>query len=113
MSTSTETPNGTRYGEVEDCTWKGAGKCLHVQCRYSLLQERPQITEWDPDDFDDLVAALPSTCALDLADLEGMRLEEVAMVMGMARQRIEQLEILALRKLAKSREIRKARWDGR
>jgi len=113
MSPSQETPNGTRYSEVEECTWRGAGKCVHVQCRYSLLQERPQVTEWDPDDFDELVEALPSTCALDLADLGGMRLEEVATVMGMARPRIEQLEILALRKLAKSREIRKARWDGR
>ena len=60
-----------------------------------------------------VVEAMPSTCALELADIGGMRLEEVAMVMGMARPRIEQLEILALRKLAKSREIRKARWDGR
>jgi len=113
MPPSREPPEGTRYGEVEDCTWKGTGKCLHVQCRYSLLQERPHITNWDPDDFHDLVEALPSPCALDLADLGGMRLEEVATVMGMARPRVEQLEILALRKLAKSREIRKARWDGR
>lgn len=113
MAPPSETDKNTRYSEVEDCTWKGAGKCEHLHCRYSLLQERPHIEQWDREDFDDLVAALPSTCALDLADLGGLRLEEVAMVMGLARPRIEQLETLALRKLAKSREIRKARWDGR
>jgi len=113
MSPPAETQTDTRYSEVEECTWRGAGKCLHSQCRYSLLQERPHISDWDPDDFDELVDALPATCSLDLADLGGMRLEEVATVMGMPRPRVEQLEILALRKLAKSREIRKARWDGR
>jgi DNA-directed RNA polymerase specialized sigma24 family protein len=71
------------------------------------------MADWDAEDFDELVDALPSTCALDLADLGGMRLEEVAMVMGTPRPRVEQMEISALRKLAKSREIRKARWDGR
>jgi len=113
MPPPSESEISTRYGEVEDCTWKGAGKCRHAQCRYSLLQERPHIDQWEEEDFNELVEAMPSTCALDLADIGGMRLEEVAMVMGMARPRIEQLEILALRKLAKSREIRKARWDGR
>ncbi len=102
-----------RYSEVPECTWQGAGKCLRVQCRYSLLQDRPHITEWHADDFSELVEALPSTCALDLADLGGMRLEEVAMAMGLPRPRVEQTEITALRKLAKSREIRKARWDSR
>ncbi len=113
MAPPFETDKNARYSEVEDCTWKGAGKCIHTHCRYSLLQERSHIDEWESEDFDELVDALPSTCALDLADLGGMRLEEVAMVMGMARPRVEQLEILALRKLAKSRDIRKARWDGR
>jgi len=113
MPPSSEPVNLPRYNEVEDCTWSGIGKCPNVHCRYSLLQERAHIGEWEKEDFDELVEALPSTCALDFADLGGMRLEEVAMVMGMARPRVEQLEILALRKLAKSREIRKARWDGR
>jgi DNA-directed RNA polymerase specialized sigma24 family protein len=113
MSSDEKTSRVPRYSEVEECTWRGAGKCLHAQCRYSLLQDRPHIAEWDAEDFAELVEALPSTCALDLADLGGMRLEEVAMVMGLPRPRVEQMEIAALRKLAKSREIRKARWDGR
>ena len=113
MSSNDEITHKTRFSEVPECTWNGVGKCRHAQCRYSLLQDRPHMAEWSEDDFIELVDALPSTCALDLADLGGMRLEEVAMVMGLPRPRVEQMEIAALRKLAKSREIRKARWDGR
>jgi hypothetical protein len=71
------------------------------------------VADWDPEDFAELVDALPSTCALDMSDLGGMRLEEVAMLMGLPRPRVEQMEIAALRVLARSRELRKARWDGR
>jgi hypothetical protein len=107
------TPYNIRYPEVAECTWENEGKCEHVHCRYSLLHERPHVNQWEASDFFDLVDALPSTCALDLADLGGMRLDEVAVVMGLPRPQIEQLEVSALRKLARSREIRKARWDGR
>jgi DNA-directed RNA polymerase specialized sigma24 family protein len=110
----TETPaREQRYPEVVECTWRGHGKCVVFACRYSLLQERPHIASWDSEDFGELVDALPSTCSLDLAELGGMRLEEVAMVMGVPRPRVEQLEISAMRKLAMSRELRKIRWDGR
>jgi hypothetical protein len=101
-----------RYPEVGECTWYDQGKCVNVECRYSLLQERPQVASWDTDDFVELVDALPSTCTLDLAARGGMRLEEVAMVMGLPRPRVEQYEIAALRTLAKSRDLRKIRWDG-
>jgi hypothetical protein len=113
MSSDDPSERSVRYSEVQECTWQGAGKCLHVQCRYSLLQDRPRIMQWDAEDFNELVEALPSTCALDLADLGGMRLEEVAMATGLSRPRVEQTEITALRRLAKSREIRKSRWDSR
>ncbi|GEM_PF-2494690 len=102
-----------RYPEVVECTWHGRGKCLNPLCRYSLLQERPQIASWDSEDLRELVDALPSTCTLDLAELGGMRLDEIATVMGLPRPRVEQFEISGLRKLAKSRELRKVRWDGR
>jgi DNA-directed RNA polymerase specialized sigma24 family protein len=113
MSSDDTTKRQTRYYEVQDCTWRDEGQCVHSHCRYSLLQDRPHISEWNEQDLRELVEALPSTCALDLAELGGMRLEEVAVVMGLPRPRVEQLEIAALRKLAKSREVRKARWDGR
>lgn len=113
MSSEGKSTRTKRYSEMAECTWQGAGKCLHMHCRYSLLGDRPHIADWNEDDFNELVDALPSTCALDLAELGGMRLEEVAIVMGLPRPRVEQMELGALRKLAKSREIRKARWDGR
>jgi len=113
MSSESPMTRRTRYREVAECTWEGTGKCVHFHCRYSLLQERPRVADWDPEDFAELVDALPSTCALDMSDLGGMRLEEVAMLMGLPRPRVEQLEIAALRVLARSRELRKARWDGR
>lgn len=106
-------PREKRYPAVSDCTWHGRGKCVNFACRYSLLQERPHVGSWEPEDFDELVDALPSTCALDMADLGGMRLDEVATLMGLPRPRVEQCEISALRTLAKSRELRKVRWDGR
>lgn len=101
-----------RYPEVAECTWHGRGKCVSIECRYSLLKERPHVASWDRDDFLEMVDALPSTCTLDLAAQGGMRLEEVAMVMGLPRPRVEQYEISALRTLAKSRDLRKIRWDG-
>lgn len=113
MTKLTPLPIKARYPEVDECTWRDQGKCVNIACRYSLLQERVHISEWEAEDFLELVDALPSTCSLDLADFGGMRLEEVAMVMSMPRPKVEQLELAALRKLAKSREIRKARWDGR
>ena len=112
MSNTDSLPRQKRYPEVVECTWYGQGKCVSAECRYSLLQERPQVASWDTDDFLELVDALPSTCTLDLAARGGMRLEEVAMVMGLPRPRVEQYEIAALRKLAKSRDLRKIRWDG-
>jgi hypothetical protein len=112
MVDSDSLPPQNRYPEVVECMWHGRGKCVNVECRYSLLQERPEVASWDSDDFLELVDALPSTCTLDLANHGGMRLEEVAMVMGLPRPRVEQFEIAALRKLAKSRDLRKIRWDG-
>ena len=112
MADNDSLPRLKRYPEVAECTWHGQEKCVNVDCRYSLLQERPHVASWDTNDFLELVDALPSTCTLDLAARGGMRLEEVAMVMGLPRPRIEQYEIAALRTLAKSRDLRKIRWDG-
>ena len=112
MADSDSLPRKKRHPEVVQCTWGGPGKCVNVECRYTLLQERLHVASWDADDLLELVDALPSTCTLDMAEHGGMRLEEVAMVTGLPRPRVEQYEIAALRKLAKCRELRKVRWDG-
>lgn len=101
-----------RYPNVEECTWAASGKCRNLTCRYSLLAERPKITLWDAEDLAELITALPSTCALDLAGLGPLLLEEIVAFTGLPRPQIEQIEISATRKLARLRELRRAHWDG-
>jgi hypothetical protein len=103
----------TRYPEVEQCTWRSDDKCTTVSCRYNLISDRPRITDWAEEDLLALVDALPSTCALDFASRGAMRIEEVATLVGLPRLRLEQTEMSALRKLARSRALRKVRWDSR
>lgn len=43
-----------------------------------------------------------ASCALDLADLGGITLDEVAQVLGVTRQRVQQIESRALAKLHRS-----------
>jgi len=102
-----------RYPEVEECTFVDVGKCDCPNCRYSLLSERSQFQLWMLEDRLALIELLPSTCALDYAGYGGMLLEEVSAYLGLTRARVEQIEISALRKLARTKEIRRARWDGR
>lgn len=103
----------TRYPDEPECSWSGSGKCQECSCRYSLLADRPRIHEWSQEDLLELVDALPSTCALELASHGPFRLEELTAYLGIPRSLLEQFEILALKKLARSREMRKARWDDR
>jgi len=97
---------------MEDCTWSGPGKCRFPQCRYSLLAERPRVENWDANDVQELIAAMPSTCALEVASLGPMLLDEIVMYLGMPRYQVEQLELRATRKLSQLRELRRAHWDG-
>jgi hypothetical protein len=109
---STPAPQLPRYPEVQDCSWTAAGKCRARECRFSLLADRPRLTEWDPEDLDALILAMPSTCALDFASSGPMLLDEIATFMGLPRPQIEQLELSSTRKLARLRELRRAHWDG-
>lgn len=101
-----------RYPQVEECNWAAPGKCQNTTCRYSVLAERPRITQWDAEDVAELVSALPSTCALDLARLGPMLLDEIVAFLGLPRPQIEQIELSATRKLGRLRELRRAHWDG-
>lgn len=105
-------PQANRYPEVEDCTWSTPGKCRCVDCRYNLLADRPRIRDWAPEDVDELVATLPSTCSLDLASLGPLLFDEIVAYMGLPRPQVEQLELSAARKLGRMRELRRAHWDG-
>ena len=102
-----------RYPEVQECSWTGSDKCRCHSCRYSLIAERPRINDWCQEDVEELANALPSTCALDMAALGPLLLEEISAYLGLTRPQVEQLEVSGTRKLARMRELRKANWDGR
>lgn len=119
-------PRDMRRG---DCAG-GARPCALVSCRHHLLLEiRPTgslirgranagpaapgppvlqlvATAADADAWiDEAVAhleAMPHTCALDVADEGGKTLAEVAEIWGLVRERVRQIEEVALRKLRRS-----------
>lgn len=59
-----------------------ARPCLFERCRYHLKSPT-------------------HSCTLDAADEGGMTLEDVGNILGLTRERIRQIEVLALRKLNK------------
>ena len=73
--------------------------CPRTACRYHLVAERAEGLDVGP------------TCALDVADRGGMTLEEVGAVLGVTRERIRQIETLALRKVGHKLRIVRARGD--
>jgi hypothetical protein len=52
---------------------------------------------------------MPETCALDVAERGGQGFEDVARILGMSRQRVEQIE---LRALARGRDYFEGRGSG-
>ena len=57
------------------------------------------------------VETLKHSCTLDVADDGGLTLEEVGEMMGLTRERIRQIEDLALRKLKKRPAMQQFRSD--
>ena len=102
-----------RYPNEPECDWGEGGKCQNRVCRYSLLADRPRIREWADEDVQELIDALPATCALELAAQGPHRLDEVAAYLGIPRALIEQFEVLGLKKLSRHRELREARWNDK
>lgn len=87
-----------------DCERGGfneARPCPFVSCRYHLFEEFAGATSEE-----DLLI-MPYTCVLDVADEGGLTLEAVGDVLGVSRQRIEQIEGVALRKLSRKPELRR------
>jgi hypothetical protein len=55
---------------------------------------------------------LPATCALDVAELDGITLEGVGAVMNLTRERVRQVEVIALAKLEAHQELIRIRAEG-
>jgi hypothetical protein len=88
----------------------GPRPCPYVGCRYHLYLDVSRRTGSIKLNFPDLeVWELAVSCALDVADDGAATLEDVGAIMNVTRERIRQLEIDALARLAMLRDMRELR----
>jgi len=101
------------YPEVEvdrpvtraDCA-NGERPCPFVSCQHHLYLDVSARTGAIKLNFPDLeVWEMTETCALDVADRGGTTLEEVGAIMNLTRERIRQVEVKGLAKLAALRDM--------
>ncbi len=102
------------YPEVEeiehptvrnDCVG-GERPCPFVSCKHHLYLDVSARTGAIKLNFPDLeVWEMAETCALDVADRGGTTLEEVGAIMNLTRERIRQVEVKGLAKLAALRDM--------
>ena len=90
-------PLPKRPGKRRDCTH--ARPCPFVTCRYHLYTDvtrsgglQVNAPKSEPDD-------MKETCALDVADRGTHTLEEIGVILGVTRERIRQIQAIALRKI--------------
>jgi hypothetical protein len=89
----------------EDCA-AGARPCPFVSCKHHLYLDVSARTGAIKLNFPDLdVWEMSETCALDVADRGGTTLEEVGAIMNLTRERIRQVEVKGLAKLAALRDM--------
>lgn len=75
--------------------------CLFTSCRYNLyLDVNPKNGALKLNFPDIEPCEMGASCALDLAELGGMNLEDVGTATNLTRERIRQCEVIALRKMA-------------
>jgi Sigma-70, region 4 len=88
-----------------DCV-EGARPCPFVSCKHQLYLDVSARTGAIKVNFPDLdVWEMSETCALDVADRGGTTLEEVGAIMNLTRERIRQVEVKGLAKLAALRDM--------
>ncbi len=88
-----------------DCV-SGARPCPFVSCKHHLYLDVSARTGAIKLNFPDLeVWEMTETCALDVADRGGTTLEEVGAIMNLTRERIRQVEVKGLAKLAALRDM--------
>jgi Sigma-70, region 4 len=88
-----------------DCVG-GERPCPFVSCKHHLYLDVSARTGAIKLNFPDLeVWEMNETCALDIADRGGTTLEEVGAIMNLTRERIRQVEVKGLAKLAALRDM--------
>ncbi|HEX9621682.1 MAG TPA: sigma factor-like helix-turn-helix DNA-binding protein [Polyangiaceae bacterium] len=84
----------------------GPRPCPHVSCKHHLYLDVSPQTGTIKLNFPDLeVWEMTVSCALDIADAGGVRLEDVGVLMNITRERARQIESKALAKLETLRDI--------
>lgn len=79
--------------------------CPFVSCRWHLYLDVTPIGNVKQN-FEYGVEEMVQSCVLDVADAGGAQLEKVGAWMNLTRERIRQLEVVALKKLTRSRRLR-------
>lgn len=81
----------------------GHRPCPYVSCRYNLYADVNPSTGSMKLNFPDLEPdQMGESCVLDVADRGGSTLEDVGAIMNVTRERVRQLEVMALQKLETS-----------
>jgi hypothetical protein len=94
-----------RPGTRADCS-DAPRPCPFVSCQHHLYLDVSARTGAIKLNFPDLeVWEMSETCALDVADRGGTTLEEVGAIMNLTRERIRQVEVKGLAKLAALRDM--------
>jgi len=100
-----ETDDVERPRTRADCVG-GARPCPFVSCKHHLYLDVSARTGAIKLNFPDLeVWEMSETCALDIADRGGTTLEEVGAIMNLTRERIRQVEVKGLAKMAALRDM--------
>jgi hypothetical protein len=85
---------------------EGIRPCPYVSCKHHLYLDVSPRTGAIKLNFPDLeVWELEESCALDVAEREGTTLEEAGVIMNLTRERVRQLEVSSLAKLARLPEV--------
>ena len=91
--------DATRPKVRGDCA-EGQRPCPYVSCKYNLYVDvNPRTGSVKMNFPDKELWELNETCALDVADRQGITLEEVGVIMNLTRERVRQLEMRGLSKL--------------
>ncbi len=91
--------DATRPKVRGDCV-EGQRPCPYVSCKYNLYVDvNPRTGSVKMNFPDKELWELAETCALDVADRQGITLEEVGVIMNLTRERVRQLEMRGLSKL--------------
>jgi len=82
-----------------DCK-SGVRPCPYVTCKHNLYLDVSEKTGSITLNFPDLeVSEMSESCVLDVSDASGQTLEYVAQLMNITRERVRQVEVIALGKL--------------